>query len=610
MFALAIALLLSVLATTLSPVAAAKTADLAWADWSLGLFARAKAENRFILLDLEAVWCHWCHVMEGTTYQDPVVVNLIKSRYLPVRADQDAHPDLSNRYEDYGWPATVVFASDGTEIVKRRGYIPPPQFAALLKAIIDDPSPGPSVRPMPAVESAAEATLDPKLKRKILNAYFAAYDKEHGGWGTLHKFLDSDSIEFALRAALNGDSKQAMMARQTLDAAIALIDPVWGGVYQYSVGPTWNDPHFEKIMSFQASYLRAYSLAYGLWHDAKYLWAARSIARYLTDFLSSPEGGFYVSQDADVGPQFTGERFYALSDRERRRGPGPRIDQHAYARENGWAISALALYAGIAGDPAALQRALKAARYVLAHHRLPQGGFRHDANDAPKRIPQLGDSLYMAHALLALYGATASPQWLEHSVQAMNFVAQSFTAADGGFVTAPAAADALGVFKTPVRQIDENIATARTANLLFRYTGAKRYQAMAEHALRYLAAPAVMESRHLPVGVLLAAIELAQEPLHLTVVGRKNDPSARTLYAEALRWPLLYKRVEWWDRSQGPLPNPDVRYPLLNKAAAFLCANESCSLPMFSPESLQKRLRSLATDLPAPKSTTVHGDPA
>jgi thioredoxin-related protein len=88
------------------------------------VFERAARENRFVLLDLEAVWCHWCHVMDEVTYSDPKVVELIESRYIPVRVDQDSRPDISRRYENYGWPTTVVFNAEGGEIVQRRGYLP------------------------------------------------------------------------------------------------------------------------------------------------------------------------------------------------------------------------------------------------------------------------------------------------------------------------------------------------------------------------------------------------------------------------------------------------------------------------------------------------------
>src|SRR5688572_2322905 len=91
---------------------------VSWQPWSEQLFARAKAENKMVLLDLGAVWCHWCHVMEETTYADPEVARLLGEKFIAVKADQDADPDLSRRYEDYGWPATIIFGPDGKELIK------------------------------------------------------------------------------------------------------------------------------------------------------------------------------------------------------------------------------------------------------------------------------------------------------------------------------------------------------------------------------------------------------------------------------------------------------------------------------------------------------------
>src|SRR5437667_248309 len=131
-----------------------------WSDGGDDLFTRAATEKRFVILDLEAVWCHWCHVMEKTTYANPQVQELLASKYLPVRVDQDANPDLSSRYGDWGWPATIVFGPDGTEIAKIRGYIEPERMQSLLKAIIDDPSPGPSVGEAFEVKPSTSAFLD------------------------------------------------------------------------------------------------------------------------------------------------------------------------------------------------------------------------------------------------------------------------------------------------------------------------------------------------------------------------------------------------------------------------------------------------------------------
>src|ERR1700760_2081349 len=140
---------------TASLASATESSPIVWKGWSNDIFDQAKREHKFVLLDLEAVWCHWCHVMAETTYKDPQVISLMQSKYIAVRVDQDSRPDLSNRYEEYGWPATVVFAADGSEIVKRQGYIPPRNMASMLQAIIDDPSPGPSIE--------KEAALHPAL---------------------------------------------------------------------------------------------------------------------------------------------------------------------------------------------------------------------------------------------------------------------------------------------------------------------------------------------------------------------------------------------------------------------------------------------------------------
>ena len=159
------ATILTVLGTLLGGCASAETqlSALRWQPWSDAAFAQARKEHKFVLLDLEAVWCHWCHVMDDVTYRDPVVTRLLQQRYVLVRVDQDSRPDISNRYEDYGWPATVVFGADGSEIVKRQGYIPPRPMSSMLQAIIDDPSPGPSVEKEAAFHPAADSAIPAAL---------------------------------------------------------------------------------------------------------------------------------------------------------------------------------------------------------------------------------------------------------------------------------------------------------------------------------------------------------------------------------------------------------------------------------------------------------------
>jgi uncharacterized protein len=158
-----------------------------WNAWSPAIFDQARHENRFVLLDLEAVWCHWCHVMDETTYANPEVIALLKSKYLCVRVDQDSRPDLSNRYEDYGWPATVVFNGQGGEIVKRQGYIPPEDMVSMLRAIIADPSPGPSVKASAPIASHEDSGLTPELRAHLIQKLELGYDARNAAWGREQK---------------------------------------------------------------------------------------------------------------------------------------------------------------------------------------------------------------------------------------------------------------------------------------------------------------------------------------------------------------------------------------------------------------------------------------
>lgn len=555
-----------------------------WQPWSEKVFERAREDNRFVLLDLGAVWCHWCHVMEDVTYRDPEVIRLIRSRYIAVRVDQDSRPDLSNRYEDYGWPATIVFNADGSEIVKRQGYIPPRPMASMLQAIIDDPSPGPSVLPEQTIVPADAPSLPPASTQALRARLLDAYDPKNLGWGTVHKFLDWNVVEYCMFESPQDGEPDVWqrMARETLGAQRNLFDPVWGGVYQYSTDGDWKHPHYEKLLQFQAENVRIYCVAYARWGDPEYLADARRIARYMKEFLTSPEGAFYTSQDADLVPGQHSEGYFALDDRARREKGIPRVDTHIYSRENGWAIQALTALYAVTGENEYLDDAIRAANWIIAQRALPGGGFSHDESDAAG--PYLGDTLFMGNAFLALYAVTADRSWLDRARSAANFVDERFKS-DSGFSTSIPS----GTFR-PTRQLDENVALARFANLLHHYTGDAAFREMGEHAMRYLAAQGIAAGRGYQVGgILLSDRELSMAPLHITVVGGKGDSAARALFLAALKQPATYKRVEWFDESEGPLPNADVEYPQIGRAAAFLCTEKACSAPIFTPDKFKVR---------------------
>jgi uncharacterized protein len=553
--------------------------EIQWRPWSDSIFEQAKQQGRFVLLDLGTGWCHWCHVMEEVTYTDPAVVDLIRSHYLAIRVDADSRPDLANRYEDYGWPATIVFNSDGSEIVKRQGYIPPKPMASMLQAIIDDPSPGPSILPEEKLSASnqpflAKADID-RLRQRLADSY----DSKNKGWGTVQKFLNWDTIEYCIVSSVEGDSNFARMGRETLAAQLNLIDPIWGGVCQYSTDGDWLHPHFEKIMQMQAENIRAYAEAYAAWGDPVYLDTSKKIYGYLKNFLLSPDGTFYASQDADLIPGEHSADYFKLGDSERRKLGVPRVDQHVYSRENGWAINALALLSAASGDRQPLEDAIRAASWIIAHRGMSGGGFKHD--DTDKAGPYLADTLYMGRAFLTLYMVTANRDWLRHAEEAANYVDQQFRG-ELGYLTSPA----IGALK-PNPQIDENTDLARFANFLEKYSGMEIYGTMAKHAMQFLSIPFVAGERGFLVGgILLANRELTTPPLHVTVVGSKTDTVASSLFQAALKLPAFYKRVEWWDNQEGALPNGDVEYPVLDGAAAFICTDRSCSPPVFSAEKL------------------------
>ncbi len=563
-----------------------------WETWSDSIFDRAKKENRLVILDLEAGWCHWCHVMDEKTYKDPEVLKLLKNRFIMVRVDQDSRPDLSTRYEDYGWPATIIFDASGRELVKKSGYINPEEMLTLLNEVVNNPKP-PEEKPKTAevATNGQDAGLPAELRKELNDKHTAGYDIKAGGWKTAQKFLDWDSVEYCMSKTKERDYHPEEWARATLSNELQLMDPVWGGVYQYSTQGDWNHPHFEKLVQFQAENMRIYALAYEYWQDPEHLKAAQDIHRYLKEFLMSPEGAFYVSQDADLIPGESAQGFFQLSDERRREMGIPRVDKHIYSRENGWVISALTqLYAATA-DQTYLEEAEKAARWVIANRQLPGGGFSHDKTDV--NGPYLGDTLSMGRALLNLYSVTADRSWLKQSEEAAKFIAKTFANGKTGFVS--------NVNKDPNAKLqpqpslDENISVARFANLLFHYTGNDEYKQMANSSMRYLSLPDVARKRQVLVaGILLADREVTTTPTHITVVGSKQDPKAKELFAAALRHPSNYKRTEWSDTAEGKLPNTDVEYPQLKKAAAFGCVNNRCSAPAYDPEALAAIIEQLS----------------
>jgi uncharacterized protein YyaL (SSP411 family) len=384
---------------------------------------------------------------------------------------------------------------------------------SMLEAIVEDPTPGPSVEPEEKITFATESRIAPEVLAKVQRSYEAQYDVKAGGWGFSHKYLDADSVEYGMVLAGAGDAqdaaKYAKRVRATLRLEQKIQDPVWGGAYQYSAGGDWDEPHFEKLISIQAAVMRIYALGYAEFKTPTYLQLAAKVDGYVQGFLTSPEGALYVSQDADLVEGEHGGEYFKLDDAARRAKGIPRVDKHLYARENGWMIASLADLYAASGDVKYLHEAERSAEWVMTNRALLGGGFRHDEHDVAG--PYLGDTLAMGQGFVALYQATGEKRWLEAAEATLPFIAANFSAKDGaGFVTAKAPTDQ---FSHNMVERDENIALVRYTRLLTEYADDAQAAKIMAQGMRYLVTPAIAE-RPLSGGELLAIHDVTHGPLH------------------------------------------------------------------------------------------------
>jgi uncharacterized protein YyaL (SSP411 family) len=201
----------------------------------------------------------------------------------------------------------------------------------------------------------------------------------------------------------------------------------------------------------------------------------------------------------------------------------------------------------------------------------------------------------MAQAFLALYRSTGQREWLRRTTTTLDFIADTFRHDSAGYIAARAPANARGIFREPLRLPEHNAAIARLANLVRHYTGNEWYRNVADHAMKYLSAYAEASPDELRAEILLADQEMEVAPVHITIVGPRSDEVAQDLYLAALCYPTDYLQVEWYDKSEGALPNPEIEYPQLKRPAAFACTDGECSPPVFDPESLHAAVRNALT---------------
>src|SRR6202790_3498064 len=309
-----------------------RAAEINWRPWSARAFEEAKLTARPILLSISAVWCHWCHVMDETTYSHAGIIDLINREYVPIRLDNDVRPDINQRYNMGGWPSTAFLTSSG-DILTGATYLPPDQMADALTKIASyyrTNQPEIATRVLEARKrtgsavARSAASLDGELGDSVLQAVTAAYDPEYGGFGNAPKFPQTDAILLLLeQSQLRSDPALRQMAVHTLEkmAGGGTYDHVEGGFFRYSTTQDWSVPHFEKMLEDHAGLVSSVALA-GL---ASVL---DSTTGYLDRVLRDAKTGVYGgSQDAD-------EHYYSMDADERAERPAPDDEPRVYTSWN------------------------------------------------------------------------------------------------------------------------------------------------------------------------------------------------------------------------------------------------------------------------------------
>ena len=318
-----------------------------WHEWGEEAFEKAKRENKPILLDIGAVWCHWCHVMDRESYEDPEIAQIVNERFIAIKVDRDERPDIDSRYQvavqaisgQGGWPLTGFLMPDGKPFYGGT-YFPPhdlhgrPSFRRVLLAISDAfrEKNGDVLEQAQMVEGAlahAESfagksgDISPQIVQEIIESALKMFDETNGGFGSAPKFPHPSILDLLIdqyvrsgsRASLNQTGEGARLHTifaTTLNkmARGGVYDQLAGGFHRYSVDERWIVPHFEKMSYDNSELLKNYVHAYQATGDEFYANVGRDIIRWIDEWLSDRKhGGFYASQDADISLDDDGDYF-------------------------------------------------------------------------------------------------------------------------------------------------------------------------------------------------------------------------------------------------------------------------------------------------------------
>jgi hypothetical protein len=308
-----------------------------WQEWGEAAFALAAQTDKPVLLDVGAVWCHWCHVMDRESYEDASLASTINEHFVAIKVDRDERPDVDARYQaavqaisgQGGWPLTAILTPDGRPFFAgtyfpREDRYGRPGFERVLLTLAQ----AWKTRRNEVLESAASVIaaiehgetfsargegLSLNIIDKLVQSAVGQFDPRNGGFGSQPKFPHPSILDLLIDvAARTGNEAAKESATVTLRkmARGGVYDQLAGGFHRYSVDERWLVPHFEKMLYDNAGLLANYVHAFQTFVEPEFAAVAEDIMRWMNEWLSDQQrGGFYASQDADISLDDDGDYF-------------------------------------------------------------------------------------------------------------------------------------------------------------------------------------------------------------------------------------------------------------------------------------------------------------
>jgi uncharacterized protein YyaL (SSP411 family) len=584
--------------------------EIQWYEWGPEAFDRAQAEDKLILLDLTAVWCHACHVMDQTTYADPRVLALLRENFIAVRVDTDQRPDLEARYRTGGWPTTSLLLPMGEILFQANSLEPEVMVELLQEAKVLYESDKEDLREQAAqlwdrvkehvqTNEPSNGALRPSMASHSVDMMKNEFDVVNGGFRDHPKFFEPEAIQMSLGYGFfEHDLELINMGLTTLEKQVALLDPVWGGFYRYAEQADWSQPHFEKMLTVQATNLHNYVRAYQFTGNTEYQYIAVRIIDYVETFLTDHQTGqFFESQDADVRdqngkPLVSGADYFSWGRIHRKAQGMPLVDGRIYSGSNADMAWAYLHAAQGLGKPELQERAITVLQRIIAERFDAEKGLAHGTgHDSRNLHGMLSDHIRLGRALLEAFRATGDLQFLQ-KVEALAQTTESLLgdAKSSGFFDRPHSSDSLGLLNIPTKPARENIQAARLYLELYHFTKRDEYRLTAERTLQSV----VGTPQPLPISLIgLAVDEWFRPPVHIAVVGMPDDRRTKALWEEARRLYCPRKMVKIFDPQHGPMKWGEITFPYDDKPSAFICTDQLCLPPVNQAREMKDRLQEL-----------------